>query len=255
MPVMSDAEGGAPPVRVGVCGASGRMGAEACRALEADPGTELVAAIGSTGELSAFEDAGAQVVVDFTVAEAARANLPVLAAYGMGAVVGTSGLDADDIAALRGAFVRSRCIVAPNFAVGAVLMTRFAALAAPFFDTAEVIELHHDRKVDAPSGTALKTVQAMAEASADWAPDPTTAETLPGARGGAGAGGIRVHSVRLKGLVAHQEVILGGAGETLTIRHDTIDRSSFMPGMLLAVKRAPAMAPGVTVGLEEILGL
>ena len=231
------------------------MGAEACRALEADPGTELVAAVGSAGPLSAFEGADAQVVVDFTVAEAAKANLPVLAAAGIGAVVGTTGLDADDLSALRDAFERSRCIVAPNFAVGAVLMTRFAELAAPFFGTAEVIELHHDRKADAPSGTALQTAEAMADASGDWASDPTIAETLPGARGGVGAGGIRIHSIRLEGLVAHQEVIFGGAGETLTIRHDTIDRSSFMPGMLLAVKRVPAMPPGVTVGLGEILGI
>ncbi len=251
---MSDADRGTEPIRVGVCGASGRMGREACKALEADPGTELVAAAGSDGSLSSFTDSRAQVVVDFTVAEAARANLPVLAAAGIDCVVGTSGLNADDAAALRRSFVRSHCIVAPNFAVGAVLMTRFAALASPFFDTAEVIEMHHDRKVDAPSGTALKTVEAMAEASGEWAPDPTSVETLPGVRGG-GDGGIRVHSVRLKGLVAHQEVILGGVGETLTIRHDTIDRSSFMPGMLLAVKRIVALDPGVTVGLEEILGL
>lgn len=251
---MSDTDRGTEPIRVGVCGASGRMGREACKALEADPGTELVAAVGSDGSTSAFTDSRAQVVVDFTVAEAARANLPTLAAAGIDAVVGTSGLNADDTAALKRSFVRSHCIVAPNFAVGAVLMTHFAALASPFFDTAEVIEMHHDRKVDAPSGTALKTVEAMAEASGEWAPDPTSVETMPGVRGG-GDGGIRVHSVRLKGLVAHQEVILGGVGETLTIRHDTIDRSSFMPGMLLAVKRIVALDPGVTVGLEEILGL
>ena len=134
-------------------------------------------------------------------------------------------------------------------------MTRFAALAAPYFDTAEVIELHHDRKVDAPSGTALVTVEAMAEASDDWAPDPTSSESLPGARGGRGPAGIPVHSVRLKGLVAHQEVMLGGPGETLTIRHDTIDRSAFMPGMLLAAKRVVTLGPGVTVGLGEVLGI
>ena len=151
--------------------------------------------------------------------------------------------------------MRSHCIVAPNFAVGAVLMAHFAALAAPYFDTAEVIELHHDRKVDAPSGTALATAEAMAGASGEWAPDPTAHEVLPGSRGGQGPGGIRVHSVRLKGLVAHQEVLLGGPGETLTIRHDSIDRSAFMPGMLLATKRIVALEPGVTVGLGEVLGI
>ena len=242
-------------IKVGVCGATGRMGAEACRAIDADPGTELVAAIGSAGSVAEFVEAGAEAVVDFTVAEAVRANMAPLAAAGIHAVIGTSGLGPDDTATLREAFVRSHCIVAPNFAVGAVLMTRFAALAAPFFDTAEVIELHHDRKVDAPSGTALTTVEAMAAASGDWAADPTVSESLPGARGGRGPGGIPVHSVRLKGLVAHQEVLLGGPGETLTIRHDTIDRSSFMPGMLLATKRVVALEPGLTVGLGEVLGL
>ncbi len=252
---MSEPERHERLIRVGVCGATGRMGGEACRSIEADPGTDLVAAIGSAGSVDAFEQAGAEVVVDLTVAEAARSNLPVLAAAGIHAVVGTSGLDAADLTRLRDAFVASRCIHAPNFAVGAVLMMRFAALAARFFDTAEVIELHHDGKVDAPSGTATKTVEAMAAASPDWAPDPTVSESLPGARGGVGAGGIRVHSVRLQGLVAHQEVILGGSGETLTIRHDTIDRSSFMPGMMLAVKRAVSMPSGLTTGLEELLGV
>ena len=242
-------------IKVGVCGATGRMGTEACRAVEADPDTELVAAIGSAGSVADFAQAGAAVVVDLTVAEAARTNVPVLAAAGIHAVVGTSGLDADDVAAFGAAFVRSHCIVAPNFAVGAVLMTRFAAMAAPFFDTAEVIELHHDRKVDAPSGTAVKTAAAMAAASGEWAPDPTVSETMAGSRGGSGPGGIRIHSVRLKGLVAHQEVLLGGPGEILTIRHDTIDRSSFMPGMLLAAKGVVSLPPGVTVGLDEILGL
>ena len=242
-------------IRLGVCGATGRMGAEACRAIDADPDTELAAAIGSTGSVHEFVEAGVEAVVDFTVAEAVRANMGVLAAAGIHAVIGTSGLGADDLDALRETFVRSHCVVAPNFAVGAVLMTRFAALAAPYFDTAEVIELHHDRKVDAPSGTALATVEAMAAASDDWAPDPTVSESLTGARGGRGPAGIPVHSVRLKGLVAHQEVLLGGPGETLTIRHDTIDRSAFMPGMLLAVKRVVALGPGVTVGLGEILGI
>lgn len=242
-------------IRVGVCGATGRMGVEACRAVEADPDTELVAAIGSAGSVEEFVDARAEVVVDFTVAEAVMANTARLAEAGIHAVIGTSGLTPRHTGALREAFVRSHCIIAPNFAVGAVLMTRFAALAAPYFDTAEVIELHHDRKVDAPSGTALTTVEAMADASGDWAPDPTLNEVLPGVRGGQGPGGIPIHSVRMKGLVAHQEVLLGGSGETLTIRHDSIDRSAFMPGMLLATKRIVALEPGVTVGLGEVLGI
>ena len=242
-------------VRVGVCGATGRMGTEACRAVEADPDTELVAAIGSAGSVEELVGARADVVVDFTVAEAVRANTPRLAEAGIHAVIGTSGLTPHDTEELRAVFVRSHCIVAPNFAVGAVLMTRFAALAAPYFDTAEVIELHHDRKVDAPSGTALATAEAMAGASGDWAPDPTLNEVVPGVRGGRGPGGIPIHSVRTKGLVAHQEVLLGGPGETLTIRHDSIDRSAFMPGMLLAAKRVVTLGPGVTVGLGEVLGI
>ena len=244
----ADPADAAPAIKLGVCGATGRMGAEACRAIDADPDTELLATIGSAGSVDEFVEANVEVVVDFTVAEAVRSNAPALAAAGIHAVIGTSGLGADDLEALRSSFVRSHCIVAPNFAVGAVLMTRFAALAAPYFDTAEVIELHHDRKVDAPSATAMVTVEAMAEASG-------ASETLPGARGGRGPAGIPVHSVRLKGLVAHQEVMLGGPGETLTIRHDTIDRSAFMPGMLLAAKRVVTLGPGVTVGLGEVLGV
>lgn len=242
------------PIRVGVCGATGRMGAEMCRAVEADPDTELVAAIGSQGSVSAFAEAGAEVVADFTVAAAARANLPAVAQAGIHAVVGTSGLTPDDVESLRSAFTASNCLIAPNFAVGAALMMRFAEMAAPFFDTAEVIELHHDRKIDAPSGTALSTLERMAAASGDWAPDPTADEVVAGARGGRGPGGIAVHSVRLKGLMAHQEVLLGGPGETLTVRHDAIDRSSFMPGAMLGIKRVASLN-GVAVGLEAVLDL
>ena len=241
-------------IRVGVCGAAGRMGSEACRAVENDADTGLVAVVGSSGSTSAFTEAGAQVVVDFTVADAARINLLAVADAGIHAVVGTSGLDADDVATLRQAFVDSHCLIVPNFAIGAVLMTRFAAMAAPFFDTAEVIECHHERKIDAPSGTALQTAEAMAAASGEWAADPTADLRVPGARGGRAAGGIPVHSVRLKGLVARQEVLFGGVGETLAIRHNTIDRSSFMPGVLLAVKRVVGMPPGLTIGLDGILG-
>jgi 4-hydroxy-tetrahydrodipicolinate reductase len=168
--------------------------------------------------------------------------------------VGTTGFTADDHELLRSLFTSSNCLIAPNFAIGAVLMMRFAEMAAPWFETAEVIELHHDQKVDAPSGTAMLTVQRMAEASGDWAPDPTQKVVLPGARGATGPAGIPVHSVRLRGLVAHQEVLLGTAGQSLTIRHDSYDRSSFMPGVVLAVKQV-ADHPGLTVGLDSLLGL
>ena len=204
--------------------------------------------------VDALAEAGVDVAVDFTVLESARTNLERLAAGGIHAVVGTTGFSTEDLERFSGLFDRSNCIIAPNFAISAVLMMHFAAKAAPHFESAEVIELHHDAKVDAPSGTAMMTAQRMAEASADWNPDPTRTEVLPGARGGLGPAGIRLHSVRLAGLVAHQEVILGSQGQTLTIRQDSYDRSSFMPGMLLAV-RSVADRPGLTVGLEPLLGL
>lgn len=249
------------------------MGRTVCAAVAADPELELVAAVDPgaagmelramegvdadgvvAGALDALVDAGAEVVVDFTVLAAARENLAFAAEHGIHAVVGTSGFGEDDLDRLRGAFTSSNCLIAPNFAIGAVLMMRFAELAAPWFETAEIIELHHDKKVDAPSGTAMRTVERMAAASSDWAPDPTTAETLPGARGSKGPAGIRVHSVRLRGLVAHQEVLLGTAGETLTIRHDSYDRSSFMPGVVLACKEIGGLS-GVTLGLDALLGV
>jgi 4-hydroxy-tetrahydrodipicolinate reductase len=228
------------------------MGATVCEAVDADPELELVAAVDVGDDLDVLLTAS--VVVDFTVAAAARQNLLWLAEHGRHAVVGTTGLSDEDVVGLRSAFVRSNCLVAANFAIGAVLMMRFAEMAAPFFDTAEIIELHHDAKIDAPSGTALSTAQRMAAASSEWAPDPTRHEVVPGARGGAGPAGIRIHSVRMRGMVANQEVILGSDGQTLTIRHDSTDRSSFMPGVRLACKRV-ADHPGVTVGLEALLGL
>ena len=254
-------------IRVGVVGARGRMGATVCEAVAADADLALVGAVdvGATPaatvagvavspDLDSLRAASAEVVVDFTTAPAARVTLPRLAGWGVHAVVGTTGLTEEDIAVLRGCFTASNCLVAANFAIGAVLMMRFAELAAPYFDSAEVIELHHDQKVDAPSGTALRTVERMAAASQDWTPDPTETEVVPGARGGRGPGGIHVHSVRLHGLVAHQQVLLGTTGQLLTIRHDSYDRSSFMPGVLLAAKRV-ADHPGVTIGLDSFLGI
>jgi len=261
-------------VRVGVFGAGGRMGSTVCRAVAADPDLELVGAIDPhhsgldlrhvTGvdvpdlhidpDPSALIEAGAEVVVDFTVLDASRQNLAWAAENGVHAVVGTTGFTEADTDDLRARFTRSNCLIAPNFAIGAVLMMRFAELAAPWFESAEIIELHHDQKVDAPSGTAMLTVQRMAEASGQWAPDPTRKEVIEGARGAAGPAGIRVHSVRLRGLVAHQEVLLGTAGQSLTIRHDSYDRDSFMPGVILAVKQV-ADHPGVTLGLDGFLGL
>ncbi|CAN5888787.1 4-hydroxy-tetrahydrodipicolinate reductase [soil metagenome] len=259
-------------IAVGVFGAAGRMGAAVCRAVADDPDLDLVAAIdpGAAGQalrsaigvdvdldvVGGVEklDGPPAVMVDFTHLDAARANLAWCAEHGVHAVVGTTGFATEDLATFDAAFTASNCLIAPNFAIGAVLMMRFAELAAPWFDTAEVIELHHDAKVDAPSGTALRTAERMAAASGDWAADPTTTDTVAGARGGAGPGGIRLHAVRMRGMVAHQEVLLGTTGQTLSIRHDSYDRASFMPGVVLAAKRV-AHHRGVTVGLDAFLEL
>jgi 4-hydroxy-tetrahydrodipicolinate reductase len=259
--------------RVGVVGAGGRMGQEVCGAVTAQADLELVAAVDPghvgadacglpiVGEVNALADLGAEVVVDFTVAAAARHNLPHYAHQGIHAVVGTTGLSGEDLATAAKLFEESdaNAIVAANFAIGAVLLMYFSRLAAPLMDSVEVIELHHDAKRDAPSGTALHTADGIAAARAAAGagalpPDPTTELVLPGARGGEGAGGVRVHSVRLPGLVAHEEVIFGAAGQSLSLRHDAYDRRSFMPGVLLAV-RTVAERPGLTVGLEALLGL
>ncbi len=261
-------------IRVGVFGAGGRMGSTVCQAVADDPDLELVAGVDpqhagldlqqvtkvDVADVEIARDAAGlahakvDVAVDFTHIDGARQNLEWLAENGVHAVVGTSGFTEADHERFRAAFTKSNCVIAPNFAIGAVLMMRFAELAAPYFDTAEVIELHHNQKVDAPSGTAMATVERMAAASDRWSPDPTTDLTLEGARGAHGAAGIPVHSIRMQGMVAHQEVLLGTTGQTLSIRHDTTDRTSFMPGVLLAVKRV-ADHPGLTVGLDAILGL
>lgn len=223
--------------------------AELTRAMVAPDGLTTIGA--DPGDLLAVKP---DVAIDFTVHGAAMQNLRWCAANGVHAVVGTTGFSDADLAELRAAFTTSNCLIAANFAIGAVLMMRFAELAAPFFETAEVIEYHHDGKVDSPSGTAIATVNRMAAAKSNWAPDPTQKEVIPGARGGRGAADIRVHAVRMRGVVANQEVILGTTGQTLTIRHDTTDRTSFMPGVVLAAQRIGAH-PGLTIGLDSFLGL
>jgi len=259
-------------ITVGVFGAAGKMGATVCRAVADDPALDLVAAMdpGAAGEPLRrvagvdvdLEVAGRpdhlgsapDVMVDFTHLDAARSNLGWCAENGAHAVVGTTGFTDADLSTFRGSFTTSNCLIVPNFAIGAILMMRFAEMAAPFFETAEVIEYHHDAKLDSPSGTAMRTAERMAAASGEWAPDPTVTHTVEGARGGDGPAGIRVHAVRMRGMVAHQEVLLGTTGQTLQIRHDSYDRTSFMPGVVLACKKV-AEASGVTVGLDPLLGL
>jgi 4-hydroxy-tetrahydrodipicolinate reductase len=207
------------------------------------------------GEPDVIARAGAEVAVDFTVVDAARANLRWCAEHGVHAVVGTTGFSDDDLADFARRFGESdaNAVIAPNFAIGAVLMMRFAELAAPHFDTVEVIEMHHDRKIDAPSGTSISTAQRIAAASKDWGDDPTEKVVAEGARG-AVVEGVPVHALRVRGMVASQEVLFGTTGQSLSIRHDTYDRSSFMPGVLLAVRKV-ADTPGLTVGLDPLLGL
>ncbi|MDQ0077349.1 4-hydroxy-tetrahydrodipicolinate reductase [Arthrobacter oryzae] len=244
---------------VAVLGANGRMGAEAVKAVEAATDMKLVAALGRSDSLDGLVNAGAQVVVDLTVPESTEANVRFAVEHGMHAVVGTTGWDAarlNDLEELLGRNAGVGVLIAPNFALGSVLATAFAAKAAKYFESVEVIELHHPDKVDAPSGTAVRTAQLIAAERADAgigaSPDATTTE-LAGARG-CDVDGIRVHSVRLRGLVAHQEVLLGGPGEQLTLRHDSFDRASFMPGVLLGVRNV-AGYPGLTVGLDGYLDL
>jgi 4-hydroxy-tetrahydrodipicolinate reductase len=245
-------------IKVGVLGARGRMGRTVCETVEGAAGTELTAQVDQGDDREAL--LGCDVVVDFTHVAAVMDNLRWCVANGLNVVVGTSGFGDDRLGEVRGWLAQSpgsRVLVAPNFSVGAVLMMRFAAQAAPFFESAEIIELHHANKMDAPSGTALRTAsligQARASAGLDAPPDATK-EERDGARG-AVVDDIHVHSVRVAGLVAHQEVLFGGHGETLTIRHDSLDRASFMPGVLLAVRGIQTLPPGLTVGIEPLLGL
>lgn len=246
-------------IKVGVLGSRGKVGSEVCRALEAAIDTELVVAIDEGDAIETLVSAQAQVVVDFTHPDVVMNNLEFAITHGIHAVVGTTGFDEGRLESLRGWLGQSPAtgvLIAPNFSIGAILMMRFAVAAAPFYESVEVIELHHPDKADAPSGTARRTAQLIAAArrEAGCAPIPdATTTALEGARG-ADVDGIPVHALRIRGLVAHQEVILGGPGETLTIRHDSLDRASFTPGVLTGV-RAIAAHPGLTVGLEHFLDL
>ena len=246
-------------MRVGVLGARGKVGREICRAVEAAPDTELVAAIDAGDDISELRHGGATAVVDFTHPDVVIENLEFVISHGIHAVVGTTGFDQMRLEQLDRWLDRSAgtgVLIAPNFSIGAILMMQFAAKAAPFFESVEVVEFHHPEKADAPSGTACRTAELIAASrrAAGSAPMPdATSTALDGARG-ARVDGVPVHAVRSRGLVAHQEVLLGGVGETLTIRHDSMDRASFSPGVLAGL-RVIGQRPGLTVGLEHFLDL
>lgn len=242
-------------LRVAVIGAAGRMGRTVCDAVEAASDLRLVARLDAGDDIGSLAGV-ADVGIDFTVPDAAEANVAALLEAGLHAVVGTTGWDEAALGRVRERLEGSELgvVIAPNFALSAVLAMRFAAQAAPWFESVEVVELHHADKVDAPSGTAVHTAHGIAAARRDAgvadSPDATSSG-LDGARG-ADVDGVRVHAVRLRGLVAHEEILLGNPGEQLSIRTDSFDRSSFMPGVLLAVRRVMAR-PGLTVGLDALI--
>jgi 4-hydroxy-tetrahydrodipicolinate reductase len=246
-------------LKVGVLGARGKVGREVCAGVEAAEDLSLVAQLDLGDDLATLVEAGAEMVVDFTHPDAVMGNLAFCIEHGIHAVVGTTGFDDGRLATLReqlGDDPRSGVLIAPNFSIGAILMMRFSAQAAKYYESVEIIELHHPTKADAPSGTAARTAHLIAESRREaglGVPPDATSTGLAGARG-ADVDGIHVHSLRIRGLVAHQEVVLGGPGETLTIRHDSLDRVSFIPGVLLGLRRIAA-APGLTVGLEAFLDL
>ncbi|MDA8081040.1 MAG: 4-hydroxy-tetrahydrodipicolinate reductase [Actinomycetota bacterium] len=265
-------------MRIGVFGAGGQMGTTVCKAVAEDPDLELVAAIdprlsgidlaqvtginGTGLEIGGSKEslmaAKAQAAVDFTSADVAFDNMIWCAQHNIHGIVGTTGLSATQMEQMERAFAKSKanCIVAPNFAIGAVLMMRFAEMASLFFDTVDIVELHHDRKVDAPSGTAMETARRVANfrdcLNNPFAADPTVKTVLEGSRGGRYEQGVHVHSLRVRGMVAHQEVIFGTLGQTLTIRHDSYDRTSFMPGVLLAVKSVAKLS-GLVRGMDALI--
>ena len=246
-------------IKVGVLGARGRMGSEACKAVAASPDLELGASLDLDDSLDRLISTGVQVVVDFTHPDSVMGNLEFAINHGINVVVGTTGFDEEKLAQIKkwlSSNSNTGALLAPNFGLGAVLMMQFAAKASKYLQSAEIVELHHPNKADAPSGTAARTAELITEArtsvNKEAMPDATSSE-IAGARG-ALIGDVHVHSVRLRGLVAHQEVILGGLGETLTIRHDSIDRTGFMPGVLLGVRKV-VTHPGLTFGLEHFMDL
>ena len=270
-------------LKVGVLGAGGRMGREICKAVTNDPDLELVAAVDPhfagidigqvagpnvagldiAGDIDALSRAGVEVVIDFTIADATKRSMEWCASHGVHMVIGTTGLSDGDIDTARQMFERAgvNCFIAANFAVGAVLMNRFVEIAARYMDGAEVIEIHHDAKVDAPSGTALRLAASISQGSSmalhngkQYGRDRTERTVIKEVRGGVSEGGVRIHSLRLPGMVAHHEVVFGSVGQSLTIRHDAFDRTSFMPGIIMATK-AVKDHPGVTIGLDELLGI
>jgi|ERR1700731_3000058 len=254
--VRPDTESRVKPMRVGVLGAKGKVGSTMVAAVQAAEDLTLSAEVDAGDPLSLLTEGDTEVVIDFTHPDVVMGNLEFLIANGIHAVVGTTGFTQQRVEQVQSwlAEKNTSVLIAPNFAIGAVLSMHFAKQAAPFFDSAEVIELHHPHKADAPSGTAARTAKLIAEARKGLPPNPdATSSSLPGARG-ADVEGIPVHSVRLAGLVAHQEILFGTQGETLTIRHDSLDRTSFVPGVLLAVRRIRER-PGLTVGLEPLLNL
>lgn len=242
-------------IKVAILGAAGRMGSEACRAVDDDPELELVAKVGREDPLDDLVRAEAQVAVDFTVPDAVKENVRFCTSNGIHVVVGATGLGDADLKEIESwtASSGTSVFVAPNFAVGAVLMMRFAAQAAPHFTNAEIVERHHERKLDAPSGTSLRTAAMMNE-QRDRPWGSVAGDETPSDARGQDESGVRVHSLRVPGSIAHQEVVLGSPGETLTIRHDSLDRTSFMPGVVLAVKKVGSLG-GLTVGLEHLLDL
>ncbi len=246
-------------IKVAVLGAKGRMGQTTVDAIKSAPDLELVAAIDLGDSLDLLVSSGAQVVVDFTHPDSVMGNLEFAINHGVSVVVGTTGFNNEKLATVIGWLDSNPgvgALIAPNFGLGAVLMMQFAAQASKYFESVEIIELHHPGKADAPSGTAARTAELITEArkSVNKEPMPdATSSALDGARG-AKVGDVPIHSVRLRGLVAHQEVVLGDLGETLTIRHDSIDRTGFMPGVLLGIRKVVA-TPGLTFGLEHFLDL
>jgi 4-hydroxy-tetrahydrodipicolinate reductase len=245
-------------LKVGVLGAHGKVGTEVCKAVEAAPDLELVAQVDAGDDIEELTRSGAQAIVDFTHPDVVMANLLWCIEHGIHGVVGTTGFDDERLAVLEQALAQHPgvgVLIAPNFSVGAILMMRFAAEAAPYFESVEVVELHHPTKADAPSGTARRTAELIAAARREAGSPPMPDATSTGLEGARGADveGVRVHGLRIRGLVAHQEVVLGALGETLTIRHDSLDRASFTPGVLRGL-RMIGERPGLTVGLEHFLG-